>query len=255
MNPLARLTYRNIFTSVDKVTYSWQLIWPACWIYLVGFSLSSLVGSQTIEIGDLTVPYYTFIAIGMPTFNAMNTSEVSGSIIWKDKRNGMFQQIFTMRYSITHYVISNLLTIVILGLGSAALIGLIGSPAMVGHIQPNLFTLPYFLFALICTSIFFGCISIILSCLTKSGEQFNLILGGTHYFFTFAAATFYPLNAVPEPLRTVFLFNPMTYFMELTRAGISGALGSNVNNELLIAAVSTASITVIAIAVMRKIKI
>ena len=190
MNPIARLTYRNIFISVDKVTYSWQLVWPASWIYIVGFSLSNLMSSQAIEISGYPVPYYTFIAIGMMTFNAMNTSEVSGSIIWKDKRNEMFQQLFTMRYSVTQYIISNLVTIVILGIGSSALIGLIGIPALIGHIHPNLFTIPYFLFALVCSSIFFGCISIILSCLTKNSEQFNIILNGTHYFFTFASSYF-----------------------------------------------------------------
>ena len=116
------------------------------------------------------------------------------------------------------------LTIVILGLGSSALIGLIGIPAMIGHVHHEFVYYPLFLFALVCSPIFFGCISIILSCITKNSEQFNIILNGTHYFFTFAAATFYPLNAIPEPLHTIFLFNPMTYFMELTRDGIFGVL-------------------------------
>jgi ABC-2 type transport system permease protein len=254
VNTIAKLTYRNIFISVDKVTYSWQLIWPAAWIYIVGFSLANLMSSEVIEISNNSVPYYTFIAIGMMTFNAMNTSEVSGSIIWKDKRNGMLQQLMTMKYSNTQYIISNLLTIVILGLSSSALIGIIGIPAMIGHVNTNIFTIPYFLFALICASIFFGCISIILSCITKNSEQFNIIINGTHYFFTFAAATFYPLKAVPEPLHTIFLFNPMTYFMELTREGIYGVLKSNTFTELLIVAGSTIGIFILAIAVMKRIK-
>ena len=255
MNAITKLTYRNIFISIDKVTYSWQLVWPAAWIYIVGFSLSSLMDPDVIKISGNSVPYYTFIAIGMLTFNAMNTSEVSGSIIWKDKRNGMLLQLLTMNYSKTQYIISNLLTIVILGLGSSALIGMIGIPAMLGHVHPNLFTIPYFLLALLCTSIFFGCISIILSCITKNSEQFNLIINGTHYFFTFAAATFYPLNAIPEPLHTIFLFNPMTYFMELTRDAIFGVLNSNTFMEALIAIGSTLIIFVLAIAIMKRIRI
>ena len=160
----------------------------------------------------------------------------------------------TMNYSKTQYIVSNLLTIVILGLSSSALIGVIGIPAMLGQVHTNIFTLPYFLFALICTSIFFGCISIILSCITKNSEQFNIIINGTHYFFTFAAATFYPLKAIPEPLHTIFLFNPMTYFMELTREGIFGVLNSNTNTELLIAGGSTVGIFILAIAVVKRIR-
>ena len=151
MNPITRLTYRNIFISVDKVTYSWQLVWPASWIYIVGFSLSNLMSSQAIEISGYPVPYYTFIAIGMMTFNAMNTSEVSGSIIWKDKRNEMFQQLFTMRYSVTQYIISNLVTIVILGIGSSAS-NWSNRDSCIDRTHPSEFVYHPLLF--ICTSLF-----------------------------------------------------------------------------------------------------
>jgi ABC-2 type transport system permease protein len=254
MNSIITLVYRNIFISIDKVTYGWQLIWPISWIYLVGFSLTGLMNNEKITINGLEVPYYAFVAVGMMVFNAMNTSEVSGSIIWKDKRNGMFLQLLTMKYNITHYIISNLITIILMGLASAAIIGIIGFPAFGNYIHFNLSTIAYFFFALVSASVFFGCMSIILSCLTKNNEQFNIITNGIHYFFTFAAATFYPLDSVPEPLRTIFLFNPMTYIMNLTREGIFGTLGSNVHLEVIIVGICTIGMFLLAIGVMKKIK-
>jgi ABC-2 type transport system permease protein len=254
MNPIFRLVYRNIFISIDKVTYGWQLIWPISWIYIVGLSLTELMNPQEIKISGYSVPYITFVAIGMTVFNAMNTSEVSGSIIWKDKRNGMFPQIMTMKYNITHYIISNLITIIIMGLISAAIIGLIGIPTFIGYIHVNPLTIPYYLFALVGASVFFGSISIILSCVTKNNEQFGMITNGMHYFFTFAAATFYPLDAVPEPLHTIFLFNPMTYMMNLAREGLFGILTPNANVEVAIVATSAISIFIVAISIMKRIK-
>jgi ABC-2 type transport system permease protein len=253
MNPVITLIYRNVFISIDKVTYGWQLIWPISWIYIVGVSLAVLM-PYDIRVGQYQVPYYAFVATGMMVFNAMNTSDVSGSIIWKDRRNGMLQQILTMRYDITHYIISCLFTIIIMGIGSAAIIGLIGYPAYGSYIHFTLYTIPYFFFALIFASIFFGCISIILSCITKNTEQFNMISNGMHYFFTFAAATFYPIDSVPEPLHSIFLINPMTYIMNLTRQGIIGSLSPDINIQATIVALFTAFVFILSIVLMKKIK-
>src|SRR5919112_4759276 len=224
MNSIFTVVYRNVFISIDKVTYGWQLIWPISWIYLVGFSITGLMGNEKISINGLDVPYYAFVAVGMIVFNAMNTSEVSGSIIWKDKRNGMLLQVLTMKYNIFHYIVSNLITLVSMGLASSMIIGILGLPAFGNYIHFDSVSFICFIYALITSSIFFGSIAIILSCLTKNSEQFNMISNGLHYFFTFAAATFYPLYSVPEPLRTIFLFNPMTHFMNLTREGIFGII-------------------------------
>ena len=239
VNSIITLVYRNVFISIDKVTYAWQLIWPISWIYLVGFSLTGLMNNDKITTNGVEVPYYAFVAVSMMVFNAMNTSEVSGSIIWKDKRNGMFLQLLTMKYNSSQYITSNLITIIIMGLASSAIIGIIGYPAFGNYIHINLYTSLYFFFALVSASIFFGCLSIILSCVTKNNEQFNMITNGIHYFFTFAAATFYPIESIPEPLRTVFLLNPMTYIMNLTREGIFGTISPVAHLEVAIVGICT----------------
>ena len=256
MKSIVTLTYRNMFISIDKVTYGWQLIWPIAWIYLVGYSITGLMGDEKISINGVDVPYYAFVAVGMIVFNAMNTSEVSGSIIWKDKRNGMLLQLLTMRYNIFHYIVSNLITIVLMGLASALVIGIIGYPAFGNYAHFEIISFVCFIYALITASIFFGSMSIVLSCLTRNSEQFAMFSNGLHYFFTFAAATFYPLYSVPEPLRTIFLFNPMTHFMNLTREGIFGVVEQpQVFIELSVITVSTIVIFALAFHLMKKIKI
>ena len=61
-------------------------------------------------------------------FNIMNSTLISGIIIWNDRRHGMFEQIMSGPFTRTHYILSNIVTIGIIGLFSAALITAVGYP-------------------------------------------------------------------------------------------------------------------------------
>ena len=120
-----RLTYRNLVASVDKVFLIWQVVFPIFYIFISGYSYSALIGNQGIRLGDIFVSYPSYLAAGMIGFNVMNSSTVAGSIIWNDKRNGMFQKLLVMTFTKLQYIISNLVTIMIMGLASALLILLV----------------------------------------------------------------------------------------------------------------------------------
>src|SRR5919202_5001901 len=93
------LVYRNLIASIDKVFLVWQVAFPIVYIFIAGYSYSSLIGNQGVPMGSTTtVPYPAYLAAGMIGFNMMNSSTIAGSIIWNDKRNGMFQQILVMPF-------------------------------------------------------------------------------------------------------------------------------------------------------------
>src|SRR3712207_8414624 len=71
-------------------------------------------------------------------FNMMNSSTIAGSIIWNDKRNGMFQQILVMPFARMEYIAGTIITIMLMGLASAGLILIAGTPTLVGSAQPTL---------------------------------------------------------------------------------------------------------------------
>src|ERR671919_639280 len=90
------LVYRNLIASIDKVFLIWQVVFPIVYIFIAGYSYSALLGEQPVRFGNALITYPSYLAAGMIGFNVMNSSTVAGSIIWNDKRNGMFQQILVM---------------------------------------------------------------------------------------------------------------------------------------------------------------
>src|SRR4026209_2043818 len=132
LSAVVMLTYRNIVAVIDKLFLIWQILFPLVYIFVAGYAYSSLINEDEIVIGGKTISYNVFLALGMIGFNVMNSSTVAGSIIWNDKRNGMLHQILVMPYSKLQYIASTLLTIIIMGLASAAIIIIAGLPIIAG---------------------------------------------------------------------------------------------------------------------------
>jgi ABC-2 type transport system permease protein len=247
-----RLTYRNLVASVDKVFLIWQVVFPIFYIFISGYSYSALIGNQGIRLGDIFVSYPSYLAAGMIGFNVMNSSTVAGSIIWNDKRNGMFQQLLVMPFTKLQYIVSNLVTIMIMGLASALLILLVGLPTMLGSANPTFWSIPYTIFAIVIGSIFFGSFTVIISTRLKSSEGFNVISNGIFLFFAFASSTFYPAEGVTEPLKTAFYINPLTYIVDITRAGIYSQITDFVIVEVaVISILSSIAFFIAAISMLR----
>lgn len=255
MNSVAVLLYRNIVASVDKVFLVWQVVFPIIYIFIAGYSYSALIGEQGIAIGSTNVPYPAYLAAGMIGFNMMNSSTVAGSIIWNDRRNGMFQQILVMPFARMEYIIGSILTIMLMGLASAALILVAGTPTLVGSAAPTLLSSLYIIYALIAGAIFFGSIAIIISTRLKSSEGFNVIVNSVFLFFSFVSTAFYPTQGVPGPLGAAFYANPLTYIVDITRAGIFNQITPFVQIEVGIIALVTFATFMLATLSMLRMKI
>ena len=249
------LVYRNLISSIDKVFLIWQVVFPIVYIFVAGYSYSALLGEEPVRFGNAQIAYPAYLAAGMIGFNVMNSSTVAGSIIWNDKRNGMFQQILVMPFTRMQYIVSNLLTIMLMGLASASLIVAAGFPTMLGNVNPTLLSIPYTIYALLSGAIFFGSITIIISTKLKSSEGFNVIVNGIFLFFAFASSAFYPSDGVPEPLHTAFYINPLTYIVDITRAGIFSEISMFTIIEVVVMAALSAGAFVMATLSMMKLKI
>ena len=255
MNAVAILLYRNIVASIDKVFLVWQVVFPLIYIFIAGYSYSALIGGDGVLIGDASVPYPAYLAAGMIGFNMMNSSTIAGSIIWNDKRNGMLQQILVMPFARMEYIAGAIITIMLMGLASAGLIFVAGSPTLVGSAEPTLVGSLYVLYALIMGAIFFGSIAIIISTRLKSSEGFNVIVNSVFLFFSFVSTAFYPTQGVPGALSTAFYFNPLTYIVNITRAGIFNEIDLFTNIEVGVIATVTAAAFFLATLSMLKMKV
>ncbi|MEW6605289.1 MAG: ABC transporter permease [Thermoproteota archaeon] len=252
MNSVAILLYRNLVASIDKVFLIWQVVFPIVYIFIAGYSYSALIEGRGIPLGSAEITYPAFLAAGMIGFNMMNSSTIAGSIVWNDRRNGMFQQILVMPFARIEYVAGSIITIMLMGLASAGLILVAGSPTLIGSAVPTFVGSMYVLYALITGAIFFGSIAIIISTRLRSSEGFNVIVNSVFLFFSFVSTAFYPPQGVPGALSAAFYANPLTYIVDVTRAGIFNQIDSFVNIEMgVIAAFTTAAFLLATLSMIR----
>jgi ABC-2 type transport system permease protein len=53
-------------------------------------------------------------------------------------------------------------------------------------------------------------------------------------FFAFVSTAFYPAEGAPEPLATAFYLNPLTYLVDIIRAGVFGTITEFVIVEMTV---------------------
>ncbi len=250
MHPIIRLVNRNLTIAINPGFLIWQVIFPLIWIFVAGFAYTSLIDVVPFENMELNYP--TYLATGMIGFNIMNSTLISGIIIWNDRRHGMFEQILSGPFTRTNYILSNVITIGIVGLVSATLIALVALPVFFDSLEFNLLTIPIIVFASIVGSLLFGSIASIISTRIKSSEGFNVIINTVFLFFAFVSTAFYPASGAPEPLATAFYLNPLTYLVDVIRAGIFGTFSEFVIIEMIILIILSSVLFVAAIKLLTK---
>ena len=229
-HPIIRLVNRNLTISINPGFLIWQVVFPLIYIFIAGFAYTSLI--DTVPFENKNLDYPSFLATGMIGFNIMNSTLVSGIIIWNDRRHGMFEQIMSGPFTRIHYILSNVLTIGIVGMISATLIALVGFPIFFQSIDFNFITIPILIFAAITGSVLFGSIASIISTRLRSSEGFNVIINTVFLFFAFVSTAFYPASGAPPILAAAFYINPLTYLVDIIRAGIFGSITSFVLVEM-----------------------
>ena len=250
LHPIIRLVNRNITISINPGFLIWQVIFPLVYIFVAGFAYTALIPSVSFENKDLTYP--AFLASGMIGFNIMNSTLVSGIIIWNDRRHGMFEQIMSGPFTRSHYILSNIVTIAIVGLISAGLITAVGYPVFFESVEFSLVTIPLIVFSSIAGAILFGSIASIISTRLRSSEGFNVIINTVFLFFAFVSTAFYPAQGAPQPLATIFYLNPLTYLVDIIRAGIFGTITEFIIMEMIVLAVLASILFIIATKLLTK---
>ena len=232
MHPIIRLVNRNLTVSLHPEFLIWQLIFPLIYIFVAGFAYTSII--DQVIVGNKALDYPSFLATGMIGFNIMNSTLVSGMIIWNDRRHGMFEQIMSGPFTRFHYILANIMTIGIIGIISAFLTTGIGFLLFSDFAEFSLITIPMIVFASIFGAILFGSIASIVSTKISSSEGFNVITNTLFFFFAFTSTTFYPASKVNEILSIAFYLNPLTYIVDIIRSAIFGVFSELVIIEMVL---------------------
>ncbi len=250
MYPVIRLINRNLTVSLNPEFLIWQLVFPLIYIFVAGFAYTSII--DQVILGDKELDYPAFLATGMIGFNIMNSTLISGMIIWNDRRHGMFEQIMSGPFTRFDYILANIMTIALIGIISASMTTGIGFLLFSDFAEFSLLTIPMIVFASIFGAILFGSIASIISTKISTSEGFNIITNTLFFFFAFTSTTFYPASKVNEILSIAFYLNPLTYIVDIIRASIFGVFTEVIFIEMALLVIISIGFFVLATKLLTK---
>lgn len=86
----------------------------------------------------------------------------------------------------------------------------------------SIYNLPLTIVSAIMTAFFFGTLGVIFGYFAKQFDKLTMMTTFIMTPMSFLGGVFYPISNLPEPWRTISLFNPMLYFIDLVRFSILG---------------------------------
>ena len=107
MYPIIRLVNRNLTISLNPGFLIWQVIFPLIYIFVAGFAYAPLINE--VPFGGKDLDYPAFLASGMIGFNIMNSTLISGILIWIGIRFGKINSISRYKFCVFIYNMLKLL--------------------------------------------------------------------------------------------------------------------------------------------------
>ena len=206
---------------------------PGLYLIFFGFGFQSLAGSGGGH------SYLAFLTPGILSFQVVMAGTVGGSILWADRRWGMFAQLLSGPFTRLEYLLGIILTSLLFGLGGGAvMLGI--AWALLGSGPTSLAAIGVMFGVIVVGSIFFGSLMLFLGALVKSNTAYNSIQILLIFVVNFASTVFYPLsNSLPLALRVLFQINPLTYVADAVRGAYSNSLSLTDGYQVIALAIET----------------
>ncbi len=190
---------------------------PLMWLLAFGYGLGALVGQVNVPGpgGDLRVPYILFLASGSICMSAMNAAsfEALYSAFSRMHVQKTWDGIMNAPVLLDDVVLAEMLWAAFKSVFTTTAIMLVMLALGISH-SPKLLVV---LGVLALAGVMFSCIALIFNALAKGYDFFT-------YYFTlfltpmmFLSGVFFPRTQLPEPVRAVSDWLPLTQVVELVR--------------------------------------
>src|SRR5208283_5429448 len=167
-----RLSWRNLRVNTDPGSLIIILGLPAMYLVFMGTMFVSIIPSFTI--GGYHYTYHSFLPGGILAFESVMAGTMGGSMLWADRRFGMFSQILSGPFTRTQYLVGVILATIAASLvGSLALIVL--AIPLGSSINISLVGLGLVLTSLILGGIFFCSLMLFVAAKVDSNQAYNSI--------------------------------------------------------------------------------
>ncbi|MHB2036379.1 MAG: ABC transporter permease [Nitrososphaerales archaeon] len=214
-----RLAWRNLKVNMDPASLTVIIGLPAMYLIFLGTMFVSIVSD--FSINGVSFNYMSYLAPGIVAFQTVMAGTIGGSMLWLDRRYGMFSQILSGPFTRTQYLIGIMMATSAASIAGAAV--MIGISIPLGTRTVFSFEgLGLVLLNLVVGAIFFSSLMLFIAAKVKSNQAYNSIQILILFIINFVSDVFYPLipSKTPLPLLVISYLNPLTYISDGIRAGL-----------------------------------
>lgn len=213
-----RLTYRNIIVNMDLGTMMFMLGLPALYLLVLGTMFQALIPG--VNVNSQSVSYTHFLGPGIVAMQTLTAGNIGGSMLWSDRRWGMFEQLLVGPFKRTDYLMGIVMVAIFFTLGGSFIMLLI-SIGTSGSFNLNIISVLLTVAALVIGTVLFSALYLIISTIAKTMQTYNTITIVLFFVLDFASSAFYPINSASEPIvRYMSLANPLTYVTDVVRTAL-----------------------------------
>jgi len=186
-----------------------RMVQPAIWILIFGEAMSKTLST--------TVPYLDYIAPGVLAQSILIIAIFYGiALIW-EKDMGVLQKILVSPVPRIVLVVGRAFAAGIRGLGQVIVVYILSMLLSI-HLHFSFFSIIGVVAMSILLAALFSTFSLIVASIVKKRERFMGIGQAITMPLFFASNALYPIDIMPQWLRTVSLFNPLTYQVDALRS-------------------------------------
>ncbi|BAB60535.1 ABC-2 integral membrane protein [Thermoplasma volcanium GSS1] len=233
--PSIRLTLRNLIVNTDPGTLLFLLGLPSFYLIVLGLMFQSII--PNVPFAGKDISYAQFLSPGVVAMQPFIAGSIGGSMLWSDRRWGMFEQLIVGPFHRIDYLLGIIYVSIIFSVGGAFLMFLV-SYAITGFLVSYDINLLMIAVVLIVSSILFTSIFLVLSVFIRTIQTYNTVTMFVFFILDFASSAFYPINSrTPLGLRIVSYMNPLTYIVDAVRNMMFYKIGMQDYISLLIVVV------------------
>ncbi|GEM_PF-1017352 len=231
-----------------------SLFTPLLYFFLLGTGMREMMGEMLFD-GSPVDDYILFLTPGIIGMGIVSIAISSGTTSFNERQWGTFERVLTLPVSRSSYVLAKILVAMILSIGQLLFILLLGIPLVEGGLYcDNIFLV---LLATLLGVICFCSFITLLALSIKSSTEFYGLTGLMLLPIILCSPAFYSLEAMPFWLRAIAYINPMTYMVDVLRAGFMGSWDQQIpwGIEVLILCVFTILFLAISIISLRRVRV
>jgi len=213
-----RLAWRNLRVNTDPGSLVIILGLPAIYLVFMGTMFVSII--PPFSIGGYSFTYSSFLPGGILAFESVMAGTMGGSMLWADRRFGMFSQILSGPFTRTQYLGGVILATVAASLAGSVILILLATP-LGAAIEISAIGSALVFLNLGLGGIFFCSLMLFVAAKVDSNQAYNSIQILIIFVISFVSDAYYPINSLtPLSLRLISYINPLTYVTDGIRAGL-----------------------------------